>query len=55
MESVNGAKFLNVTPLFLSSNRFAASSAPTAVIVIVSLTSMSHRYNHIDLTLTLKL
>ena len=40
MQSVNGAQFLNLTPLFLSSNRFAASSTPAPVIVIVPLTSM---------------
>ena len=40
MQSVNGAQFLDITPLFLPFNRFAASSAPTPVIVIVSLTCM---------------
>ena len=36
MQSVNRAKFLNITPLFLSSNRFGASSAPAASIVLVA-------------------
>ena len=40
MHLVNGAHFLNITPLFLSSNRFAASSSAAPVIVIVSVTSM---------------
>ena len=40
MESVNGAHFLNITPLLLSSNRFALSPAPAASVVIVSLTSI---------------
>ena len=34
-------QFLNITPLFLSSNRFATSSTPDPAIVIVPLTSMS--------------
>ena len=40
MQSVNGAQFLNITPLFLSPNRFAASSASATVIVIVPLASI---------------
>ena len=40
MQSVNGAQFLNITPLFLSYASFTASSTPAPVIVIVSLTSM---------------
>ena len=28
MQSVNGAQFLNITPLFCLSNRFALSSSP---------------------------
>ena len=40
MNLVNGAQFLNVTPLFLSSARLAAASSPAPVIVIVPLTSM---------------
>ena len=40
MQSVNGAQFLNTTPLFLLCNRLAASSAPAAVIVIISLTNI---------------
>ena len=38
MHLVNGAQFLNVTPLSLSSARSAAALSP--VIVIVPLTSM---------------
>ena len=40
MHLVNGAQFLNVTPLSLSSARFAASSSPSPVIVIVPFTSI---------------
>ena len=40
MQSVNVPQFLNITPLFLTSNRFAASSVPASVIVIVPLTSL---------------
>ena len=40
MHLVNGAQFLSVTPISLSSARFAASSFPTQVIVIVHFTSM---------------
>ena len=40
MQSVNGPQFEKMTPLFLSSNRFAASSAHTVVIVMIPLTSM---------------
>ena len=40
MQSVNGAQFLNITPLTLSSNRLVASSAPAPVIAIVPLTSI---------------
>ena len=40
MHIVNGAQFLNVTPLFLSSARPAAVSSPAPVIVTVSFTSM---------------
>ena len=48
MDLINGAQFLNITPLFLSSDCFAASSSPAPVIVIVPLISMyasgsSHR------------
>ena len=53
MQSVNGAQFLNITHLFLPSNLFAASSAPTPVIVIVPLTSMyvSQQSHKLDLTI----
>ena len=37
----NGSQFLNITPLFISSTRFAASSAPAPVIVVVPLTKDS--------------
>ena len=40
MHLVNGAQFLNVTPLSLSSARLAAPSAPAPVIVILPLTSI---------------
>ena len=40
MHLVNGAQFLNVTPLFLSSACFTAASTPAPVIVIVPLTSI---------------
>ena len=40
MPLVNGAQFLNVTPLFISSDCFAALSAPDPVIVTVPLTSI---------------
>ena len=36
MQLVNGAQFLNATPLSLSSARVAAASAPVPVIVIFS-------------------
>ena len=36
MHLVNGAQFLNITPLFLLSNSFATSSSPAPVIVIVA-------------------
>ena len=41
MNSVNGAQFLNIIPLLLSSNRFAVSSDHTPVIFIVPLTNMN--------------
>ena len=40
MHLVNGAQFLNVTPLSLSSASLASSSSPAPVIVIVPFTSM---------------
>ena len=40
MQSVNDAQYLNITPLFLSSNRLATSSFPALVIVIVPLKSI---------------
>ena len=38
MYLVNGAQFLNVTPLSLSSTRLAAPSSPAPVVVILPLT-----------------
>ena len=40
MHLVNGAQFLNVTPLSLSSACLTAAASPTPGIVIVPLTSM---------------
>ena len=40
MQLINGARFLNATPLSLSSACVAAASAPAPVIVIVPLTRM---------------
>ena len=40
MYLVNGAQFLNITPLFLSYNCFAVSLSPASVIAIVPFTSM---------------
>ena len=40
MQSVNGAQFLNITPLFLSNNHLVASSFPAPVTAIVSLKSI---------------
>ena len=40
MQSVNGAQFLSITPLFLSSACLVAASAPAPAIVIVPLTGM---------------
>ena len=40
MHLVNGAQFLNITPLFLSSNYLAAASSPALVIVTAPLTNM---------------
>ena len=52
MQSVNSAQFLNITPLFLSSNRFVASSSAGDPLVtfIVPLTRQvyMHHYNHIN-------
>ena len=39
MNLTNGAQFLNITPLFLSSARLAAVSSPAPVIFFVPLTS----------------
>ena len=40
LQKVNGAQFLNATPLSLSSACLAAKSAPAPVTVIFSLTRM---------------
>ena len=37
MHLVNGAQFLNVTYLFISSARLAAASSPASVIVILNI------------------
>ena len=39
-QSVNGAQFVNITPLFLSSTCLAAASVPAPVLVILHLTSI---------------
>ena len=39
MQSMNGAQFLNIIPLFLLSVCFAALSAPSQLIVMVPLPS----------------
>ena len=51
MQSMDGAQSLNITPLFLFSNRFVASSALAPSNVIDPLTSMeASLYSHkIDL------
>ena len=48
MHLVNGAQFLNIIPLFLSSNRFAAASFPAPVIVIVPLQVCMPQHNQIN-------
>ena len=66
MQSVNGAQFLNITPLFLLSARLAStncaaffgtsgsgSSPASPVIVMVPFTCIYVCYNHVDLTLRL--
>ena len=40
LQLVNGAQFLNITPLFFSSPRLDAASSPAPLIVIVPLTSI---------------
>ena len=40
MQSVDSAQFSNISPLFLSSSRLAASCLPAQVIIIVPLTSI---------------
>ena len=50
MQSVNSAKVLNITPLFLSSARYVLSSAPAPSSVIVDSQVCTHHYNHINLT-----
>ena len=48
MHLVNGAQFLNVTPVSLSSARSAAALSPSPVIVMVPFTSMvpNHIYKY---------
>ena len=45
---VNGAQFLNATPLSLSSACLAAASSPALVIVIFPLKGCMHHSNHIS-------
>ena len=40
LQLVNGAQFLNITPLFLSFVCLVAASSPTPVIIILPLTSI---------------
>ena len=54
MQSVNDAQIVNVTPLFLSSNRFPLSPYYASSIVIVPLQVYMHHYNHINLSSELK-
>ena len=54
MQSMNGAQFLNIIPLFLSPNRFAAPSVPVPVMVTVTLTSVYASLESDKLDLTLK-
>ena len=44
LQLINGAQFLNITPLSLSSACPAAASSPAPAIVIVPLTSMYASY-----------
>ena len=53
MQLVNGAQFLNGTPLSLSSGCLAAASAPAPVIAIVPLTRMYASLYHVNYILTL--
>ena len=53
MHLVHGAKFLNITPLFLSSNSLAAASYSCPVIVIFPLKICMHLHNHINRILAL--
>ena len=58
MQSGNDAKFLNITSLFLSSNRIAAASIPVPVIFIVSFTTIyaslsTHKFNFVFAVLNL--
>ena len=53
MHLVDGAQFLNITPLFLSSAHVAVASSPAPVIVIVPLTSIyeSAQSHKLDLSI----
>ena len=49
MQLMNGAQFLNATPLSLSSPCLAAASSPALVIFILPLTRIYiYGYNHIS-------
>ena len=47
MQSVNVAQFLNITPLFLSSNLFVASSPATGLSAVVIV--LFHKYIYITI------
>ena len=48
IQLINGAQFLNITLLFLSSACLAAASFPAPAIVIFPLTRIIHHCNHIN-------
>ena len=48
MQLVNGAQFLEATPLSLLSARLAAASSPAPVVVIFPLKRNMHHYNDIS-------
>ena len=48
IQLINGAQFLHITPLSLSSACLAAASFPAPTIVIFPLTRIYHHCNHIN-------
>ena len=54
IQLVNGAQFLNITPLFLLSVLCVLPLSIVPAIAIVPLGSCMHRYNCIKLTVSLK-